>query len=97
MKVQYRSARESFTDSAGILWRLRPWGSQSWLREAFEGQERVWAGTVKIVGPDRHRILTGVRELLEDPSSYATMAQAKNAYGDSTAAQLIVEIITDIL
>jgi UDP-N-acetylglucosamine 2-epimerase (non-hydrolysing) len=64
------------------------------MREVTERPEGVWAGTVKLVGPDRPRILAGVRELLENPASYTAMAQAKNPYGDGLAAQRIVEILS---
>ena len=57
----------------------------------------MWAGTVKLVGPDRQRILAGVKELLENPANYAAMAQAKNPYGDGAAARRIVEALTDLL
>lgn len=63
------------------------------MREVTERPEGVWAGTVKLVGPDRERILEGVKELLEDPDSYRAMAQAQNPYGDGQASNRIFEVL----
>jgi UDP-N-acetylglucosamine 2-epimerase (non-hydrolysing) len=86
------------TDSGGIQEEAPALGKPVLvMREVTERPEGVWAGTVKLVGPDRQRILAGVRELLEDPASYKAMAQAQNPYGDGLAAQRIVQVITDLL
>jgi UDP-N-acetylglucosamine 2-epimerase (non-hydrolysing) len=86
------------TDSGGIQEEAPALGKPVLvMREVTERPEGVWAGTVKLVGPDRQRILAGVRELLEDPSSYTAMAQAQNPYGDGAAARRIVEALTDLL
>jgi len=82
------------TDSGGIQEEAPALGKPVLvMREVTERPEGVWAGTVKLVGPDRERILAGVRELLDDPASYQAMAQARNPYGDGRAAQKIVEIL----
>jgi UDP-N-acetylglucosamine 2-epimerase (non-hydrolysing) len=84
------------TDSGGIQEEAPALGKPILvMRDVTERPEGVWAGTVKLVGPDRPRILTGVRELLENPTSYKAMAQAKNPYGDGSAAQKIVEILSE--
>ena len=85
------------TDSGGIQEEAPAMGKPVLvMREVTERPEGVWAGTVKLVGPDRRRILAGVKELLENPANYAAMAQAKNPYGDGSAARRIVEAITDL-
>ena len=85
------------TDSGGIQEEAPALGKPVLvMREVTERPEGVWAGTVKLVGPDRHRILAGVKELLEDPASYTAMAQAQNPYGDGTAARRIVKVIADL-
>ncbi len=86
------------TDSGGIQEEAPALGKPVLvMRDVTERPEGVWAGTVKLVGPDRHRILAGVKDLLENSASYASMAQAQNPYGDGTAARRIVEVIADIL
>jgi UDP-N-acetylglucosamine 2-epimerase (non-hydrolysing) len=86
------------TDSGGIQEEAPALGKPVLvMREVTERPEGVWAGTVKLVGPDRHRILAGVRELLENPDSYTAMAQARNPYGDGTAARRVVKVIIDLL
>jgi len=60
------------------------------LREVTERPEAVEAGTVKVVGTDRERIVAEAVRLLEDATAYERMAQAVNAYGDGRAAVRIV-------
>jgi UDP-N-acetylglucosamine 2-epimerase (non-hydrolysing) len=86
------------TDSGGIQEEAPALGKPVLvLREVTERPEGVWAGTVKLVGTDRERILTNVRELLDNPASYAHMAQAQNPYGDGQAAGRIVEILQEMV
>lgn len=85
------------TDSGGIQEEAPALGKPVLvMREVTERPEGVWAGTVKLVGPHRERILMGVKELLEDPDSYRAMAQAQNPYGDGQASQRIVEVLKRI-
>lgn len=63
------------------------------LREKTERPEAVEAGTIRLVGTDRQRIITAVNELLHDPSAYAKMASARNPYGDGHAAEYIIREI----
>ena len=60
------------------------------LREKTERPEAVEAGTVRLVGTDRARIVEETRRLLEDEVHYQKMAQAVNPYGDGHAAERIV-------
>lgn len=60
------------------------------LREVTERPEAVEAGTVRVVGTDRERIVEEAVRLLEDSDAYHAMAQAINPYGDSHAAERIV-------
>lgn len=59
------------------------------LREVTERPEAVQAGTVRLVGTGRERIVAAVRELLENRQSYLQMARAVNPYGDGLAAKRI--------
>ena len=65
------------------------------LREVTERPEAVEAGTVRVVGTDRGRIVTGARTLLDNPAEYQKMARALNPYGDGHAAGRIVRALQD--
>ena len=47
------------------------------------------AGTVRLVGTDRQRIVAEAVRLLEDETAYLQMAQAVNPYGDGQAGRRI--------
>lgn len=63
------------------------------MREVTERPEALEAGTVKLVGTNRARILGALDELLLDPARYAAMASAKNPFGDGRAAERIVDAL----
>jgi UDP-N-acetylglucosamine 2-epimerase (non-hydrolysing) len=63
------------------------------LRDTTERPEALRAGTSRLVGPDRDRIVKEVRRLLHDRSEYAAMARAVNPYGDGRAADRTVRAI----
>lgn len=63
------------------------------LRRETERPEAVAAGTVKIAGVDKDVIKSLAKELLDNPSEYAKMAQAANPYGDGEASRRICEAI----
>jgi UDP-N-acetylglucosamine 2-epimerase (non-hydrolysing) len=86
------------TDSGGIQEEAPSLGKPVLvMREVTERPEGVWAGTVKLVGTDKMRIMSEVRNLLDDPKSYAAMAQARNPYGDGRASHRIAEILSQVL
>jgi UDP-N-acetylglucosamine 2-epimerase (non-hydrolysing) len=86
------------TDSGGIQEEAPALGKPVLvMRDVTERPEGVWAQTVKLVGTDRSKIFHEIKELIEVPASYQTMAQARNPYGDGQAAQRIVEIIGQCL
>jgi UDP-N-acetylglucosamine 2-epimerase (non-hydrolysing) len=60
------------------------------LREVTERPEGVEAGTVRVVGTNRERIVAGACRLLDDPTDHERMARAVNPYGDGWASQRIV-------
>lgn len=65
------------------------------LREVTERPEGVQAGTVRLVGTERGRIVSEARRLLDDPAAHAAMASAANPYGDGKAAGRIVQAILE--
>lgn len=79
------------TDSGGIQEEAPGLGQPVLvLREVTERPEAVDAGTVRLVGTDRARIVAEATRLLEDGAAYAAMARAVNPYGDGHAAARIV-------
>lgn len=66
------------------------------MRDVTERPEAVTAGTVRLVGADRGRIVANVIELLDNETSYAAMARAHNPYGDGKACALIVSVLERI-
>ena len=60
------------------------------LREVTERPEAVEAGTVRLIGTNRSRIVAEAVRLLEDVEEYSRMARAVNPYGDGHAAERIV-------
>jgi len=63
------------------------------MRAVTERPEGVQAGTVRLVGTERQKIVQEARRLLDDPSAYASMSQAINPYGDGRAAPRIVQAL----
>jgi len=85
------------TDSGGIQEEAPSLGKPVLvMRDVTERPEAVSAGTVRLVGADRSRIVSNVAELLDNDVSYAAMARAHNPYGDGTACARIVSILRKI-
>jgi UDP-N-acetylglucosamine 2-epimerase (non-hydrolysing) len=55
------------------------------MRDTTERPEAVTAGTVRLVGTDRERIIASTEEILGDAQVYQAMARAHNPYGDGRA------------
>ena len=61
------------------------------LRRETERPEAVKAGTVKLAGVEKARILRLANELLTDEAAYNAMAKAVNPYGDGKACERIAQ------
>ena len=86
------------TDSGGIQEEAPSLGKPVLvMRESTERPEAVEAGTVKLVGADRKRIVSAVSLLLENEQHYREMSTAHNPYGDGTASAQIIEILKNKL
>lgn len=82
------------TDSGGIQEEAPSLGKPVLvMRDNTERPEAVAAGTVRLVGTDPDRIVSGVNELLDNPAVYARMAEAHNPYGDGRASLRIREAL----
>lgn len=63
------------------------------LRDTTERPEGVRAGTVRLIGTERDRIVHETSKLLQDPVAYSRMAGAVNPYGDGKACGRILEAL----
>ncbi len=82
------------TDSGGIQEEAPSLGKPVLvMRSVTERPEAVKAGTVRLVGADRHRIVSGVSALLDDAAAYRAMTRVHNPYGDGKACQRIIDVL----
>jgi len=82
------------TDSGGIQEEAPSLGKPVLvLRNETERPEAVEAGTVKVIGTDKARILSETSCLLDDDDAYQRMARAHNPYGDGKSSVRIVDFI----
>lgn len=85
------------TDSGGIQEEAPSLGKPVLvMRDTTERPEAVDAGTVKLVGADRDKIVDAVDQLLTDREMYNTMAKAHNPYGDGCASERILEFLRKV-
>ena len=85
------------TDSGGVQEEAPSLGKPVLvMRENTERPEAVVAGTVKLVGTDRQRIVAETRNLLDNEAAYNAMAYAVNPYGDGMAAARTVAAIAEL-
>ncbi|MEL4482914.1 UDP-N-acetylglucosamine 2-epimerase (non-hydrolyzing) [Shewanella algae] len=79
------------TDSGGIQEEAPSLGKPVLvMRDTTERPEAVAAGTVKLVGTDVDKIVSGLTVLLNDEDAYTEMSFAHNPYGDGKACQRIL-------
>lgn len=82
------------TDSGGIQEEAPSLGKPVLvMRDVTERPEAIDAGTVKLVGTDKEKIMTCVSMLLDDETEYIRMSRAHNPYGDGNACELIVDVL----
>ncbi len=86
------------TDSGGVQEEAPSLGKPVLvMRENTERPEAVVAGTVKLIGTDKERIVTETQLLLDNKVAYDAMARAVNPYGDGKAAARVVAAIAELL
>ncbi|WP_226018191.1 non-hydrolyzing UDP-N-acetylglucosamine 2-epimerase [Novosphingobium sp. FKTRR1] len=82
------------TDSGGVQEEAPALGKPVLvMRETTERPEGVEAGTARLVGTDKERIVTEIFTLLDDKAAYSAMARAHNPFGDGHAAARITELL----
>lgn len=82
------------TDSGGVQEEAPSLGKPVLvMRETTERPEGIEAGTARLVGTDKARIVSEIFKLLDDKDAYSAMARAHNPFGDGTAAKQIAEIV----
>ena len=82
------------TDSGGVQEEAPALGKPVLvMRDTTERPEGVIAGTAKLIGTDKNRIISEIFTLLDDDAAYSAMARAHNPFGDGKASQRIAEII----
>ncbi len=67
------------------------------MRDTTERPEAVVAGTVRLVGTDRDKIVTETLRLLTDEAVYQHMAYSHNPYGDGQTCQRIRTIFESFI
>jgi UDP-N-acetylglucosamine 2-epimerase (non-hydrolysing) len=84
------------TDSGGVQEEAPSLGKPVLvMRDTTERPEAVEAGTVKLVGANRHTIIESVNELWQNPSLYHQMSESNNPYGDGYASQRIITFLKE--
>lgn len=82
------------TDSGGLQEEAPAMGKPVLvLRKETERPEAIAAGTAKLAGIEKDRIIELAQQLLRQPESYKAMANAVNPYGDGNACARIADAI----
>jgi UDP-N-acetylglucosamine 2-epimerase (non-hydrolysing) len=82
------------TDSGGIQEEAPSLGKPVLVtRDTTERPEAIEAGTVKLVGTNKDKIVKEVNILLDDKIRYDKMSKSHNPYGNGMACKKIVEFI----
>jgi UDP-N-acetylglucosamine 2-epimerase (non-hydrolysing) len=66
------------------------------MRDTTERPEAVKAGTVKLVGANKDKIVKEAQRLIDNISLYEQMSKASNPYGDGNASKKIIEYLSNI-
>jgi UDP-N-acetylglucosamine 2-epimerase (non-hydrolysing) len=82
------------TDSGGVQEEAPALGKPVLvLREDTERPEGIEAGTAKLVGTNKEKIISEARTLLDNNKEYEKMAHAVNPYGDGHTSEKIVDLL----
>ena len=82
------------TDSGGVQEEAPSLGKPVLvLRDTTERPEALDAGTVKLVGTDKDKIIYETQQLLNDKEAYLQMSKAHNPYGNGISCEKIVNFV----
>ncbi|MEZ4778110.1 MAG: UDP-N-acetylglucosamine 2-epimerase (non-hydrolyzing) [Flavobacteriaceae bacterium] len=82
------------TDSGGVQEEAPSLGKPVLvMRETTERPEAVSAGTVKLVGTSKEKIVLEATKLLNNKDEYIAMSRLHNPYGDGKACERIVDFV----
>jgi len=82
------------TDSGGVQEEAPSLGKPVLvMRDTTERPEAVEAGTVKLVGTNKEKIVIEAQKLIDSKEEYEKMSKAHNPYGDGKASKRIVEFL----
>lgn len=86
------------TDSGGIQEEAPSLGKPVLvIRDVTERMEGVEAGTAKLVGTNKEKIINEASLLLTDDKAYQQMAKAVNPYGNGDSSEIIMGILENIV
>ena len=86
------------TDSGGIQEEAPGLGKPVLvMREVTERPEALEAGTIRLVGTDRAKIVTEAARFLDDEAYYKANSLKANPYGDGQACRRIIDFIAEKL
>jgi len=84
------------TDSGGVQEEAPSLGKPVLvMRDTTERPEALEAGTVKLVGTDKEKIIQEAELLLNSNEEYTRMSKAHNPYGDGKACEKIINYIKE--
>jgi UDP-N-acetylglucosamine 2-epimerase (non-hydrolysing) len=84
------------TDSGGVQEEAPSLGKPVLvMRDTTERPEGIIAGTARLVGTDRAKIVEETFRLLDERDHYVAMSQAHNPFGDGFASDRIVKVMLD--
>ncbi|WDG76769.1 UDP-N-acetylglucosamine 2-epimerase (non-hydrolyzing) [Pseudomonas chlororaphis] len=82
------------TDSGGVQEEAPSLGKPVLvMRDTTERPEAIEAGTVRLVGTEKEKITSNLRELLLNSDAYQEMSFAHNPYGDGNACARIINTL----
>jgi len=82
------------TDSGGVQEEAPSLGKPVLvMRDTTERPEAIKAGTVKLVGTNKKKIVNEALKLLNNTSEYDKMSKAHNPYGDGKACEKIIDFL----
>ena len=64
------------------------------MREITERPEGIEAGTIRLVGTEKTKIVSSFIELINDKAIYQKMSEAENPFGDGLASKKIASYLS---